>query len=124
MTPARILKVLLMVVCVTLAACAQSVTYGAKPQTDRLSMLVRVKSTAADVLRALGEPRGRGAARLADEPNSARRDVLFYEYVQSNGSTVNLKMLMVFMRDGTYDGHFWFSSVDAMKATKGVVIVE
>src|SRR5215472_3331316 len=124
MTSARLLKVLLMVACVTVTACAQSVTYGVKPQTDRLSMLVRGKSTAADVLLALGEPRGRGAARLADEPNSTRRDVLFYEFVQSNGSTVNLKMLVVFMRDGTYDGHFWFSSVDSMKTTKGVVFVE
>jgi hypothetical protein len=118
------LKVLLMVVCITATACTQSVTYGVKPQTDRLSTLVRGKSTAADVLLALGEPRGKGSARLAEEPNSARRDILFYEYLQSDGSTVNLKMLVVFMREGTYDGHFWFSSVDAMKATKGVVLVE
>jgi len=118
------LRVLLMVVCVMVTACTQSVTYGVKPQTDRLSILVRGKSTSADVLLALGEPRGRGAARLADQPDSARRDVLFYEFVQSGGSTVNLKMLIVFMREGTYDGHFWFSSVDSMKATKGIVLTE
>lgn len=118
------LKVLLLVGCATLAACAQSVTFGVKPQTDRLSMLVRGRSTAADVLLALGEPRGRGAARLADQPDAARRDVLFYEFVQSSGSAVNLKMLIVFMRDNTYDGHLWFSSVDSVKATKGVVLTE
>jgi hypothetical protein len=124
MTATRFLEVLLIVVCVTLTACTQSVTYGVKPQTDRLSTLVRGKSTAADILLTLGEPRGKGAARLADEPNSVRRDVWFYEYVQSDGSNVNLKMLLVLVRDGTYDGHFWFSSVDQMKATKGVILVE
>jgi hypothetical protein len=124
MTAPRLLQALLIVVCITLTACAQSVTFGAKPQTDRLATLVRGKSTPADILLALGEPRGKGAARLADEPNSVRRDVWFYEYVQSNGSNVNLKMLLVMLRDGTYDGHFWFSSVDQMKATKGIVIVE
>ena len=118
------LKVLLMVGCITLAACTQSVTFGAKPQTDRLSALVRGRSTAADVLLALGEPRGRGAARFADQSDPARRDVLFYEFVQSGGSVVNLKMLIVFMRDGMYDGHLWFSSVDSMQAKKGIVVTE
>lgn len=94
-----------------LHAC--TVTYGVKPQTDRLSQLLPKQSKAADVLLTLGEPRGKGVAHLSTELPS--RDIWFYEFVQSNGSGMELKMLLVFFLGDTYDGHLWFSSVDAIR---------
>ena len=93
--------------------CAPTITYGVKPQTDRLDRLIAGQSSAADVLLTLGEPRGKGVAHLTTE--LPLRDVWLYEFVQSDGKTVNLDMLIVFLLGDRYDGHLWFDSVDTMK---------
>ena len=96
-----------------LTGCMPTITYGVKPQTDRLDKLVAGQSSAADVLLTLGEPRGKGMAHLSRE--LPPRDVWFYEFVQSDGKIVNLDMLIVFLLGDRYDGHLWFDSVDTMK---------
>ncbi len=82
---------------------------GRPPPTERLSQLKVAVSTAEEVRAALGEPQGRGAARL---PQTGLQDLWLYEYDEAEGTTVHLRMLMVFVDRGTgrYGGHLWFSS--------------
>jgi hypothetical protein len=91
-----------------LTGCAPTMKFGSPPQIDRLAGLTVGVSTTSDVTRALGEPRGEGMARLT--PAHPPRKILFYEYVESEGSSARFKMLLVFMLDDRYDGHLWFSA--------------
>jgi len=92
-----------------------SVTYGVRPHTERLEQLKPGASTASDVLLTLGEPRGKGAAHLS--PGFPSRDIWLYEFTKSDGSNVDLKMLVVFMNGNSYDGYLWFSSLDKLQKT-------
>jgi len=92
---------------VLLAGCG-SVQYGSPPRTGNLSRLTLGVSKPADILVALGEPRGRGAARLVADPTP--RTIWFYEFTEASGGRVDLSILLVFIRDDRYDGHLWFSS--------------
>lgn len=122
------LLALLLSASLPLGGCA-SVTYGVAPRTDRLAQLTPGQSRSSDVLLALGEPRGRGAAHLS--ATIPIRNVWFYEFVKSNmglyetlklsmgqtgSGSVDLKMLVVFMHGDVYDGYLWFSSVEKVNA--------
>jgi hypothetical protein len=101
-----------------LSGCV-SMTYGVPPKTDRLATLIPGQSRSSDVLLAMGEPRGKGAAHLS--PQLPLRKVWYYEYVKASGlksMSVDTKMLLVFMRDDVYDGYLWFSSIDKVTVTK------
>ena len=87
-----------------------TVKYGVIPQTDRLSELSIGESRQGDVLLVLGQPRGKGAANVS--PEFDRRAIWFYEYVESDGKAVQLKMLLVYFVGDVYDGYLWFSSVE------------
>ena len=79
------------------------------PQTQRLDELTIGESRQGDVLLALGQPRGKGAARVSSEVDP--RTIWFYEYIESDGRAVRVKILLVFFNADVYDGHLWFSSV-------------
>jgi hypothetical protein len=98
-----------------LSGCA-TMKYGVPPKVERLQSLQRGVSTKTDALSVLGEPRGRGAARMS--PDQGSRDVLFYEYAESDGAKVELKFLLVFFDDGRYDGYLWFSSAALISKTE------
>ena len=98
-----------------LVTACMTVTHGVNPQTAGLAQLKPGESKSADVLLNLGEPRGKGTAHLS--PEFPARDIWFYEYVKSDGHTVNLKMLIVFMNGDVYDGYLWFSSLDKFQKT-------
>lgn len=106
-------------VCLGLAmatGCSTTMSFGSMPRVDRLQSLKVGASSAGEVVGALGEPRGRGQARFAvDLP---QQQVWFYEYMQSDGRKVQLKMLLVFMDKDTYAGHMWFSSGQLLGATQ------
>lgn len=86
------------------------------PKVDRVPSLKVGAASAGEVVSALGEPRGRGRARFAaDLPE---QQVWFYEYMQTDGRKVQLKMLLVFLEKDTYVGHLWFSSGQLVGATK------
>ncbi len=99
---------------VFLAGCATTMHFGAMPEVDRLPSLKIAVSSANDVVSALGEPRGRGQARFA--PDHPEQQVWFYEYTQSEGKKVKLKMLLVFMEKDVYAGYMWFSSGQLLEA--------
>lgn len=94
--------------------CAK-IRIGFPPKVERLELLKAGISAPADVLLALGEPRGHGVLRFS--PAVAPRDIWLYEYAESSGKRIDLKMLLVFFHEGRYDGHLWFSSGKLISST-------
>lgn len=93
-----------------LAGCASAPTELGRPiPVDRLSRLKPGISTQAEVLAALGEPQGRGGARL---PNVPLHDLMLYESDTMDGVNMRMKMLIVFVTrsTGLYEGYLWFNS--------------
>jgi hypothetical protein len=76
---------------------------------DRLAQLKAGSSSRSDVLQALGEPQGTGAARM---PNLPLQEVLLYESDTFEGTKTHLRMLIVYVTksSGVYDGYMWFDS--------------
>lgn len=99
-----------------MTGCTTTMSFGTMPRIDKLESLKGGASSAREVVVALGEPRGRGLARFGAE--LPEQQVWFYEYMQSDGRKVQLKMLLVFMDKDTYMGHMWFSSGQLMGATQ------
>lgn len=102
---------LIVLALLTLFAGCMTVKYGSMPDTMALqTQLTQQVSSKADVLRVLGAPRGYGMARLPMLPNP---NVLwFYEFLESDGKNIDLKMLLVFFDGEKYSGHLWFSSFE------------
>lgn len=99
-----------------------TVTWGSPPRIDRLETLQRGVSRKADVLQALGEPRGKGVSRNADRKlreaweHDVTREIWFYEFSKSGGGRTNSKILLVFFHKETYDGYLWYCSGLPLKA--------
>lgn len=105
-----------MCIVLALAGC-MTLESGVPPRVDRLGTLTAGKSTSSEVLQTLGEPRGKGVTRMtADLPP---RDIWVYEHMTSDGKAVDLKILLVFLYEGRYDGHFWFGSNLAFAPASG-----
>jgi len=100
-----------------LTACV-SVEWGAPIPTRGLDSLTLGESTHADVLLALGQPRGEGAAVVSREP--VPRKLLYYEYTTSDGKNVEQEILLVLIAMDRYDGHLWFAATDRFRKEGGV----
>ena len=96
-----------------LGACV-SVKWGTPIPNDALGKLKIGESTHADILLALGQPRGEGVALAREEP--VPRELLFYEYLTGDSKTANLEILLVFVANGKYDGHIWFAATERIKS--------
>jgi hypothetical protein len=93
-----------------LGGCASAPTELGRPiPVDRLAQLKPGISTQAEVLAVLGEPQGRGGARL---PTVPLHDLLLYESDTMEGVNMRMKMLIVFVTrsTGLYEGYLWFNS--------------
>ena len=77
-----------------LSACV-TIDYGQSVDVSGLDNLEVKTSGKADVLLELGEPRGKGGAEFARQQGQPR-DIWFYEHTRSDGSEVNLFLLVVF----------------------------
>jgi hypothetical protein len=99
-----------------LSACETTMSFGSMPKVDQLQTLTIGTSKADEVVRALGEPRGHGQAKF--RPDLPEQQIWQYEYIQSDGKKIQMKMLLVLMDKDTYVGHMWFSSGQLMGATK------
>ena len=82
---------------------------GTPPAVDRLGELKVGLSTSKDVVAVLGEPQGRGATR---SPSFGLKNSWLYESAEVEGTTVRMRMLMIFLdKDtGVYQGHMWMAS--------------
>lgn len=114
------LLVLMVLVALTAACAAQSVTTGAFTQTGRIEAeLKRGVSTKMDVQRVLGAPKGTGGAVLPLDPRP--RELWYYQdakatNLRSEGQGVlrgdmQVQFLLVFFRAGVFDGFMWSSSM-------------
>lgn len=99
-----------------LMGCTPTVKYGSPPRTDGLENLRRGVSSKADILLALGEPRGNGIVRHSVDRMPRR--IWFYEYTEGESSRIDLKFLLVFFHEERYDGHLWFSSAQSLEEDK------
>jgi hypothetical protein len=87
-----------------------TIKYGSMPDTNALkAQLKQNTSNKADVLKALGAPRGYGMARLSSVHDPSV--IWFYEFTETDGRDIKLKMLLVFFEGDKYGGHLWFSSL-------------
>ena len=97
-----------------LASCTTKL--GVPPKHEELANLRVSVSTEQDVTRLLGHPAGRGQVHTGSLGTA--RDVWSYEYTEMSGRTADLDFLLVFMLDGRYDGHLWFSSKSSFEYTQ------
>ena len=100
-----------------LQGCATRMEMGAPPALQRLPQLTPHVSTKNDVLLVLGEPRGYGAARL--DPSFTQQRVWLYEYNVTEGTNIQITMLLVFFSGEKYDGYMWFADAVNLKAYPG-----
>jgi hypothetical protein len=95
-----------------LTGCAPTLKYGSPPKVTNLESLQKGISTKADVLMALGEPRGKGALRFSEAPS--QWEIWSYDYTEIEGGHVGFKLLLVFFAEKYYDGNLWFSAKDLL----------
>ncbi len=98
-----------------LPGCMSTIKYGSPPLINHLETLKPGTSSKADVLMALGEPRGHGAARFT--PDTALREIWYYEYTEFEEKRISLKFLLVFFDNQRYGGYLWFSSAGLLEGT-------
>ena len=98
--------VLLLALTALCGGCAPSFSFGIPPKVTQLHQLRRGSSSAADIRRVLGEPRGRGATHIP----VGMRTLWLYESGNFEGSSrrTQLRYLIVFLDGETYDGYLWF----------------
>jgi len=109
----RTLGIVVLVLLCTLTSACISVKYGTPLITEGLASLELGQSTHADILLALGQPRGNGSMHMRQ--SSEPRDILFYEFIKSNGKKTELEILTVLMLDQRYDGYLWFASSERIR---------
>lgn len=111
--PKKALRTGTMIMFCTLTSACISVEYGTPLITEGLAGLELGKSTPTDILLALGQPRGNGSMHVSQSPEP--RDLLYYEYVKSDGKNTELEILTVLIHDQRYDGYLWFASSERIR---------
>lgn len=106
--PGRIVVTLALIgTCVPISGCLK-LRAGQPVNVEPLSVLVVGESSESDVRQAIGRPIGRGRSflPLQEEP------VEMWTYYYERGTlTENRRtFLFVYLEDGVYQGHLWFSS--------------
>ncbi len=95
--------------------CVTTVEYGRWPDPEQLNNLKLAYSTSENVRELLGEPTGKGEGRMPDFVGTAT--VWSYEYMRTTGSDVKMNMLLVFLWNDKYQGHFWFVAEDKLQVS-------
>jgi hypothetical protein len=101
-----------------LVGCTQGLLkIGSPPGTEQLGKLKIGASSKADVLLALGQPRGEGVVRYPAQRTP--QTIWSYDYTEAkvgvewtvSAKVVSLKVLLVFFDEDKYAGYLWFSSI-------------
>ena len=96
------------------AACAAPpFEMGRAAPTDKVDRLISDRTTRAEVIALLGQPRGYGLMRHT--PDQPLRDVLVYERLRIKGDQIGVDMLLVYLNEDRYDGYLWFSAKELLK---------
>ncbi|MBK8892331.1 MAG: hypothetical protein IPN75_19170 [Dechloromonas sp.] len=117
---------LILAIALAVAACAEDpkrfATVEAFRDTKRIeTQLQRGVSTKEDVKRMLGEPTGSGAVFMASVQQRPQ-EMWFYQDIElkdikGSKGVLNVsfrqQILVVILRDGTFDGFMWFSNEEA-----------
>lgn len=117
-------RLFLVLLPVILAGCTSRLTTGPFVEVERIEAeLHRGSSTAADVRRLLGPPRGMGQAALPTDPHP--HEVWLYDDIEitdinnipQQGLSLNMRqqVLLVFFRKGVFDGFMWFTNAVSAK---------
>ena len=116
----RILALLLFFFQVT--GCAPTITIGKMPKIDVLASFTPGVSSIEDIRNGLGEPHARGMSRWSIDKEIPAK-IWEYQFTKASGRQIQFTLLMVFIREGHYDGHLWFSSAEETKSkiVKGTI---
>jgi hypothetical protein len=117
----RMMVTLILIFYGALISACISIKVGSPLVTEGLDALQLGESTRADVLLALGQPRGHGSVLLSQDPYP--RDIVFYEFMQSDGKNVELEILLVFVREEAYDGYLWFASSERIRTESDIPLL-
>ncbi len=101
----------ILLVAALLTGCSVKMRVGNNPDIPALEReLVPGVSTREQVTAALGRPYGEGRALMPfhDKP----RDVLSYYYEEGTLEDDRRIFLFVFIHEGEYEGHMWFSHLE------------
>jgi len=99
---------------VVVGGCETRAIYmGSQPRIEGLGKLVPQQSTLSGVQQTLGQPRGFG--KMRHSPDLPVMDVLAYEYVRFKGDQAAISILLVYLDDGLYEGHLWFSAQELIR---------
>jgi hypothetical protein len=110
-----------------MAGCAAKVTTGVFPPVDNLEKQIqRGISTKMDVQKLLGAPDGLGSALFPIDPHP--RKVWYYDDIETTDFqsekggilrvNVRQQILLVFFKNGVFDGFMWFSNSGMAVAEK------
>jgi hypothetical protein len=113
----RLVGVLVVIVFVLQAGCLsiKARIGDDKPVVESLHASLRIgESSTEDVRKALGTPYGTGRAMLPFQ--EAALDMWTYLYAEGTLADMRQTVLFVYIDNGVYDGHMWFSSMPAEPA--------
>jgi hypothetical protein len=122
-TPYQLSRLVVLVTLVSfLVGCSPiQIRAGNRPDTNLLESSLHLgQSTRADVLATLGEPIGRGMARLPFDPRPSAGTMWSYYYEedlvrdilsQQPSADSRRIFLFIFFEGDTYEGYMWFSSL-------------
>jgi hypothetical protein len=129
----KLIGLLFLLILVSFPAACSSAYFraraGNRPDTSLLESSLRLgESTRADVLAVLGEPMGRGMARMPVDPRPNAGAMWSYYYEedlvrdilsqQASGESRRI-FLFVFFDGDIYDGYMWFSSLPKVTTDTG-----
>jgi hypothetical protein len=105
-----LLGVVIFIFVMTSACMNIQMRIGKRPDTDALERTLHPgESTHTEVLRALGEPHGKGKAMLP--MHSSPKAMWSYYYEEGSLKDSRRIFLFVFFDQDRYDGYMWFSSL-------------
>ena len=90
-------------------------TIGKMPKIDALATFTPGVSSIEDIRNVLGEPHARGMSRWATHKEMPAK-IWEYQFTKAGGGQIQFTLLIVYILEGHYGGHLWFSSAEEIKS--------
>jgi len=103
-------RFLIILLLTTIGACSTTNAVQHHREKQIESKLTQGVSTKVDVLKGFGKRDGSGTALIPGDP--IIRELWYYEDVKASslGDKMNQKILLIYFKDGIYDGYMWFTN--------------